>query len=63
MIYLISARFDRKSRVRSAAPTSLIILRSRHPFLSKTDADLVLMGVAEMDFEVILMESRDAEWW
>lgn len=58
-MYLISARLDRKSRERSAAPTSLIIDRSRHPFLEKTDAVSILMGALEMDFTLDLMENGD----
>lgn len=60
LIYLASARFDRKSRARSATPTSLIIERSRHPFHEKTDAEPRLMGTLEMMEIIILMESRDA---
>jgi len=57
LIYLSSARFDRKRRERSGVPTSLIIERSRHPFCEKTDAKAGLMEGLEMDFVVILMES------
>lgn len=57
LIYLSSDRFDRKSRARSATPTSLIIERSRHPFHEKTDAMRGLMGALEMMQIIILMES------
>ena len=63
LMYLSSARFDRKSRERSAAPTSLIISRSRHPFPAKTDAIPVLMEVLGMGSVVFLMESRGAVVW
>ena len=63
-MYLSSARFDRKSRERSAAPTSLIIVRSRHPFLEKTDVVPVLMEVWEMESAVRSMDLRCvAAWW
>lgn len=55
-MYLSSLRFNRKRRSRSAAPTSLIIKRPRHPFFAKTDAASVLMGALEMASEAILME-------
>jgi hypothetical protein len=57
-MYLSSARFDRKSRERSAAPTSFIIVRSRHPFLEKTDAVPVLMGGLEMESALRSMNLR-----
>jgi hypothetical protein len=62
-MYLSSARFDRKSRERSAAPTSLIIGRSRHPFLEKTDALPVLMGVVEMESTLRSMDLRGGAAW
>ncbi len=62
-MYLSSARFDRKSRERSGAPTSLIIVRSRHPFLEKTDVVPVLMGVWEMKSAVRSMNLRGVAAW
>jgi hypothetical protein len=59
-MYLSSLRFDRKRRSRSAAPTSLIIKRPRHPFFEKTEAVPVLMGVLEMILVVFSMESGGA---
>lgn len=46
--HLSCARFDRKSRDRSAAPTSPILDDSRHPILAKRDAAPILMGTVEM---------------
>jgi hypothetical protein len=55
-MYLSSARFDRKSRERSAAPTSLIIVRSRHPFL---DGFAWCCGVViDLRFHLMLSLSR-----
>ena len=57
-MYLSSAVLDRKRRERSAAPTSLIISRSRHPFFEKTDVLPVLMEVQGMILKIVLMARR-----
>jgi hypothetical protein len=62
-MYLSSARFDRKSRERSATPTSLIIVRSRHPFFEKTDVVPVLMGSLEMESVLKSMVLRGVAAW
>lgn len=47
---------ERKS-LEAAAPTSLIIKRSRHPFFEKKDAESILMELLDLLSRVILMES------